>query len=630
VLNPALSPAVESIVRKCLDPDPARRYQSARDLREDLERQLADRPLRHAPEPSLRERAGKWVRRHPRLSSSTTVAAVAVVVLLACAAGGAAAWRKHQADLAAARAEQSRTAALESWGKLRQVREVQQALANYPDRASVRQVIDLSRESLRAYSLPENPDWETAPELAYLANEERDGLRRTLAAVLAGWSDAEREWAETEPDAGARRERLEAARSLNERAESVLGGQAGQALLRQRARLAELLGRPEAAGLARRASDTPPRSADDHFQLARELLRKREVKQAAPHLAEATRLDPRHFWAWFFLGNCRRELTQTDEAVACYSACAAVAPDGSLAYFPYLNRGTAYASQGKHAEAEADLARAVRALEALPESLGRRERAKPYVALARLRTRDRDYAAAEDLLTRALAAGAADPRLLFERAKVRRLRGDADGARQDLEAGLRSRPENEADWNDRGLARLDAQPRGLFRAIAAQANALAALRDFDEALRLNPVYHTALQNKAAVLSERLGREREALDVLDNLIAMYPGYVPARIGRAVVLARHGKRAEALADVRESLARDRSPVTLYQSANVFALTSRTTPADADRVVPLLGAALWGGFGLDVVDRDSDMDPVRGRADFRRVVDVVRELSGDQRRP
>jgi serine/threonine protein kinase len=49
--NPAVSPAVESIVRHLLEPKPGRRYQSARDLREDLERQLSGRPLCHALDP---------------------------------------------------------------------------------------------------------------------------------------------------------------------------------------------------------------------------------------------------------------------------------------------------------------------------------------------------------------------------------------------------------------------------------------------------------------------------------------------------------------------------------------------------------------------------------------------------
>src|SRR5581483_2334416 len=63
--NPAVTSAVESIVRHCLEADPACRYQSAAELREDLRRQLDNLPLKYAPEPSVRERAQKFFRRHP-------------------------------------------------------------------------------------------------------------------------------------------------------------------------------------------------------------------------------------------------------------------------------------------------------------------------------------------------------------------------------------------------------------------------------------------------------------------------------------------------------------------------------------------------------------------------------------
>ncbi|MFW1373521.1 hypothetical protein ACEV99_22765, partial [Vibrio parahaemolyticus] len=67
-----------------------------------------------------------------------------------------------------------------------------------------------------------------------------------------------------------------------------------------------------------------------------------------------------------------------------------------------------------------------------------------------------------------------------------------------------------------------------------------ALRDYDEALHLNPRSLPALQNKAYVLDEKLGRTRESLAVLDRLLGFRPDSVPSLAGRAVLLARLGKR------------------------------------------------------------------------------------------
>ena len=64
-LNPAVSPGLESVIRKCLAFDPSQRYQSAADLREDLERHRSNKPLAHVRVPSVRERLNKWARRIP-------------------------------------------------------------------------------------------------------------------------------------------------------------------------------------------------------------------------------------------------------------------------------------------------------------------------------------------------------------------------------------------------------------------------------------------------------------------------------------------------------------------------------------------------------------------------------------
>src|SRR5260370_23658758 len=78
----AVSPAVESIIRRCLEPNPAGRYQSARELQEDLQCQLAHQPLKHASNASTFERLQKWTRRHPRLASTTSVGILSVLVIV--------------------------------------------------------------------------------------------------------------------------------------------------------------------------------------------------------------------------------------------------------------------------------------------------------------------------------------------------------------------------------------------------------------------------------------------------------------------------------------------------------------------------------------------------------------------
>ena len=100
-INKDISPAVESILRHCLAPDPAQRYQTARALQEDIERHLKNLPLHHAPELSWRERAAKWVRRHPRLTSSSAVASAAALLLMALG-GSLFGYQQHAARLEAA------------------------------------------------------------------------------------------------------------------------------------------------------------------------------------------------------------------------------------------------------------------------------------------------------------------------------------------------------------------------------------------------------------------------------------------------------------------------------------------------------------------------------------------------
>lgn len=76
-----VSPALETIVRRCLAGDPEDRYRSAGELAADLQAFADDEPLRHAREP-LPSRSVRWIRRN-RARFALAVPALAATVVLA-------------------------------------------------------------------------------------------------------------------------------------------------------------------------------------------------------------------------------------------------------------------------------------------------------------------------------------------------------------------------------------------------------------------------------------------------------------------------------------------------------------------------------------------------------------------
>ena len=74
--NPKVDRDLETIVLKCLEKHPSRRYHSAEALAEDLHRWLADLPIRARPA-SLSHRALKWMRRRPAAAACIFTAVVA-------------------------------------------------------------------------------------------------------------------------------------------------------------------------------------------------------------------------------------------------------------------------------------------------------------------------------------------------------------------------------------------------------------------------------------------------------------------------------------------------------------------------------------------------------------------------
>ena len=587
--NPAVSPAVESVVRRCLEPDLVGRYQSAGDVHEDIERHLASLPLRHAAEPSVREVAGKWLRRHPRVRSTSTVMAVAIVLVAGLGAalivrGQRLAGLEATAELAEFSAEVNTLRGL-----------IGPRIAGGADRAEAKA---LAGKLLDRYHVLDDPKWAGRAAVLALAPDDQSRLKEEVAEALLLLSQA------TEQDAKERAagpQRVELARSaqrLNLLAmASFPKGDTPQAYYVLQAALVGLIGQEdEAARLAAEANKLPLRTARDHYLAAAVLANRGDYAKALPLAEEATRLDPAHFWSYFVLGVCHYHLDHHADAMACFTTCTALRPDFAEAW---LYRGLAQFKRVHHDQAQADLDRAAKLRPDWYEPP--LNRAMVYRVLG-------DHRKADNDLTRALDLGGPATRIHFLRSIERRAAGDARGAEADLAEGLRREPDDSLGWIYRGNAQLSTNPE-------------KALGDFASALKLDPRSLDAMQWSAYILSGLPGREEEEIRLLDRAVELHPEAVPLRSSRGVKLAILGRRDEAHRDARESLWRDTTPAILYQVAGIYAATSKTHPEDRLEAYRLLSVALRAGYGFDLIEIDHELDAIRAQPEFTALIDSAR---------
>ncbi len=596
--NRAVSPAVEAVVRRCLEPEPEQRYTSARQLHEDLQRQLEHLPLKHTREPSLRERAAKWRRRHPRLAVLT----VALLLLAGLTATFLALYHRQ-----AQREERLETlGARDTLHQLReQVRRVRFGLM-LPD-ADERQREEaetVARQVFHRYGVLESSDWLERPAARALPQEDRTWLREQTGELLLHAARLALLEARTTTDSARKQEKLDEARRLHRAAATCYAEEdTPRALWRQRADLARQAGHDaEAQSCEERAASQPLRAFTDHYLLVAEHLAHGRYSEAMPYLDELRRRQPTEYAVCLTLAAYHTRLRQYEDAELWYQQAILQEPDNPEAYFL---RGALHQRREQYKLACADFDRA---LKRQPEhGSARYSRAATRFAL-----NDLD-GALEDLDE--LLKGEAPPlRAYFLRAFVHDRRGDAAAARKDRAEAMRRLPTNSRDWAARGAARSVGDPK-------------AALADLDQALALNAGHADTWQSRAHVLAERLGRTEEAIEALTKALQLQPDSAPALAGRGVLYARLGRRDAALADAKAALVRDGQPLTLYQAGCIYALTSRQNADDRGEALRLLSVALRQGFGFDLLDKDRDLDPIRELPEFQRRVKAAREIHGSK---
>ena len=604
--NPAIPRAADSIIRKLLDPDPARRYQRAADLRDDIERQLAHQPLKFAPDPSIPERWRKWKKRHPR-AAAATVASVLVGLFLILPAS---LYAIHQSDVAERRlrvqtAEAERRSQIEvaeakqTWHERgKEARTAQLLLATRTgDRALLNRGLDTAKAVLDRYGIGTDDDWTTKPLFARLPAEQQSQLRSELADMLLLMARAEQIRCDAKNQSG-----LAAALRWNQLADEIApAGPRPQTLARQRVELLRLLP-DEATRVPALVVDSQNLSEFDAYHEGVACAMAGRYRDALQWLKPFAEEHPQHYSAWFVRGICHDHLGQYHDAVAAFTVCISLESNVSWAFF---NRGIARLHLPDYRGAEADFTRTL-------ERQGDHLAARLHRAIARKGMKQ--FAAAIEDLDQILLSEDAPVRAWFLRGEVNGLLGNRDDANRDRAEVLKRQPADELSWSTRGYARMESEPA-------------EALKDFDAAIAINPRSRDALLNKSIVLSESLNKPREAVAALDRLLEFYPDDVAAIGGRGVLLARLGETAKARRDAQECLLRERSPFYLFQMAGLYAqLSKHEKNGDARaEALRLLGNALRNGFkDVELLKSDADLEPVRNDPAYQRLADAAMRLN------
>jgi WD40 repeat protein/tRNA A-37 threonylcarbamoyl transferase component Bud32 len=187
-LNAAIAPDLETICLKCLEKRPERRYQSARELAEELGRFLEGLPIRARPVGAL-GRAVRWWRRRPAIAGLS-----AAIVLVALAGVSAVVWQWRKAVMLAEAADRSAEEArqhtrAERWQRYRSnIAAALSALRLHNDNAA-RRALQAAPEEYR------NWEWhylsgqleDTRPVLRGLSFAALSPTSRQVAAY--GWED---------------------------------------------------------------------------------------------------------------------------------------------------------------------------------------------------------------------------------------------------------------------------------------------------------------------------------------------------------------------------------------------------------------------------------------------------------
>jgi serine/threonine protein kinase/predicted Zn-dependent protease len=588
-INPAISPAVGSILTRLLAPNPEERYQSAAELREDLERQLNHRPLRFAPEPSVRERLGKFRRRNPRLCTAACVAAAAMVLIVLPV--GVAANERSKSNRLSQQVVHTQSLSLAN-RTAEEARRAQICLQSRHQSSTLRkQGSELVEKLVTRYGISADGQWMEREELQRLTPQERAPMLDAMGYAFLAMADTSRTFGQADA-AFAAKNPPDYWRHLADQC-FALNGKSGP--------LKTPAERPDFD-----KADLSQWDNSDLYAQASLLVEQGRYGQALKWLAELLRNDPQFYMGWYLNALCHEELGRYHDAETDWTVCITLQPNFERGW-AFFCRGSLRLKAGRIVDAKADLNEALRLNPHFTHALINRSVAWRSMGC---------LAEAEADLTAVLAFEDHPTHVWLMRAVVRSKMGKKSEADEDKAQGLKLEPTDDRGWVTRGWARMDADPEG-------------ALADFEQALRLNPRYRDSLQNKTYVFGEILHKNAEALAANEELVKRFPDYVPGRAGRGVYRARLGDMKGAKEDADFCLAMDRSPFVVYQMASLYAQLAPHDPGAKGIALELLHEAIRRGLDRPkLIETDPDLDPIRKDPKFQQLVEISLKLGQEAR--
>ncbi len=587
----AVHPDLETIILKCLEKDPARRYPTAGAVADELRRFLDGVPISARPVGRI-TKARRWVRRH-RLATAG-LSAVVVLVASLVAVGSTAAVNAARRERAAliAQAQEELDAAADAFQRERAA--VGASTSIEERRANLDRVLAAGLDALgaseRLHALrPSDPAalqrrFDVALDLGAVALETEqwsvassafekaldlgldDARARAEIARVASERNRAEELRRTAVAAAldeARSGKLSIRGVVYERALFSLVGHGGPGTVVQLAealdRVTERLRKASRAKIVEAAAPTDPERLAGHAEIVglaesvdAWLVRDRTLRDGAlpPAIAQAAeRLEMRstqgHSTLALFLSSATgtpldphatsfRELLATAQELGAGRAGLALARLVCDALARIGIREGAVEPIGRYLMVEADPGRARTAAIALCELGG--PRALHHVVQARRRfgangpfwrTVQRSFVHL-DAPVPALENETA--LALFERGVVRRDRGDLAGALDDLERAAALDPEDAAAWNGLGIVYRD-----LDRGADAE-------RAYTRSIEANPDPPHALCNRADFLVDR-GHVEQAIADVNRAVEIAPRAPVAWAARASVLLKAERWDEA---------------------------------------------------------------------------------------